>query len=96
MLLRVAMVVLTGEASTVTAASADANAVRAMANGAPLVATNRTGNTFTRGAMEGWGGTELGAGATAVAGRQHSTADDVGWPSHRLSWTQSVASSATA
>ena len=47
MLLRVAMVVLTGEASTVTAASADANAVRAMANGAPLVATNRTGNTFT-------------------------------------------------
>ena len=47
MLLRVAMVVLTGEASTVTAASADANAVRAMANGAPLVATNRTCNTFT-------------------------------------------------
>ena len=101
MLLRVAMVVLTGEASTVTAASADANAVRAMANGAPLVATNRTGNTFTLsrkgyyGRMGG-GGTELGADATAVAGRQHSTADDVGWPSHRLSWTQSVASSATA
>ena len=47
MLLRFAMVMLTGEASTVTAASADVKAVHAMANGAPLVATNRTGNTFT-------------------------------------------------
>ena len=47
MLLRVAMVVLTGEASTVTAASADVKAVRAMASGKWLFATNRTGNTFT-------------------------------------------------
>ena len=40
------MVVLTGEVSTVTAASADANAVRAMANGDWLRATNRSGNVF--------------------------------------------------
>ena len=59
MLLRVAMVVLTGEASTVTAASADANAVRAMANGAPLVATNRTGNTFALSRKGYYGGMEV-------------------------------------
>ena len=47
MLLRFAMMMLTGEASTVTAASADVKAVRAMASGKWLVATNRTGNTFT-------------------------------------------------
>ena len=47
MLLRFAMMMLTGEASTVTAASADVKAVRAMASGKWLVATNRAGNTFT-------------------------------------------------